>query len=118
MHWSSHFLLLTANEEALLKRFRDELTDEGLVIDNDVKVQAFERLLYVMSDEEDDEAPSCLDEGPSEPKTTPNFTVIQNPHTHFSPADEIAKLLELRDLGVLSQDEYESLKTWVLAKAS
>ncbi|MBK1619351.1 hypothetical protein CKO42_13060 [Lamprobacter modestohalophilus] len=110
--------LLTENEAILLKRFRDDLPDDdALFIDSDAKYLAFENLLCVMGNKEAVGGPDCGDQAPRTTKAMPDFTAFERPAAPFSPGDEIAKILTLRDLGILSEAEFERLKSWVL-KAS
>lgn len=116
---SIHGQLLTENEAILLKRFRDDLPDDdALFIDSEAKYLAFEHLLCVMGSKVAIGGPDCGDQAPRTTKPRPDFKALERPTAPFSPADEIAKILTLRDLGILSQAEFEHLKSWVINKAS
>jgi transcriptional regulator with XRE-family HTH domain len=115
---------LTENEMALLERFREELPDEALVIDSGEAERAFDRLACLMGDAPESSGEPDFEEaaaGVSQsgiPHAVPDFAALERPETPFSPGAEIAKILTLRDLGVLSQAEFEHLKAWVLRQAS
>lgn len=116
--------ILTDNEEVFLMRLRDDVPDEALAIDSDEKDRAMSYLVSVLRGDNTMLTAPALDSQASDfseqdtPKNIPNFAVVQHPRPDFSPGDEIAKLVELRNAGTLSQAEYEHLKAWVLDKAN